>query len=52
MRLNKENVLGISKIFIGAIATFLILFGIHWIAILAGGILAILYFAIPKRYLN
>jgi hypothetical protein len=52
MRVNKETVFGLSKIFIGAMATFLILFGIHWIAILAGVILAILYFAIPKRYLN
>ncbi|MDP4285924.1 MAG: hypothetical protein Q8891_16035 [Bacteroidota bacterium] len=43
---------GIFKIFIGAIALFLILFGIHWMAILAGIILGILYFIIPKRYLN
>jgi len=42
----------VFKIFIGAIAIFLILFGIHWLAILAGTILGIIYFAIPKKYLN
>jgi len=40
---------GIIKIFLGAIATFLIVFGIHWLAILAGVILGIIYFVIPKR---
>jgi hypothetical protein len=44
-----KDALGIIKIFLGAIATFLIVFGIHWLAILAGVILGIIYFAIPKR---
>ena len=45
-----QNAAGIFKIFVGVLATFLILFGIHWIAILAGVALGIIYFAIPKRY--
>ena len=47
-----KDVLGVFKIFIGAIACFLIVCGIHWLAILTGAILSILYFAIPKRYIN
>ena len=52
MRFNMKDAPGVFKIFIGAIAIFLILFGIHWLAILAGGILGIIYFTIPKRYIN
>ena len=52
MKINLAIVIGIFKIFIGAIALFLMVFGIHWIAILAGVILGVLYFIIPKRYLN
>ena len=47
-----KDVAGICKIFTGALAAFLILFGIHWIAILAGVVLGALYIIIPKRYLN
>jgi hypothetical protein len=46
-----RNAAGISKFFIGEVAIFLILFGFHWIAILAGVVLAIIYFSIPKRHL-
>jgi hypothetical protein len=52
MKLFFGNAAGIFKIFIGALAAFLILFGIHWVAILAGVALGILYFAIPKRFLQ
>jgi hypothetical protein len=47
-----KDALGIFKIFIGAIATFLIVFGIHWLAILAGAVLGIVYFVIPKKYIS
>jgi hypothetical protein len=47
-----KDALGIFKIFIGAIATFLIVFGIHWLAILAGAVLGIIYFVIPKKYIS
>jgi len=47
-----KDALVIFKIFIGAIAIFLIVFGIHWLAILAGAILGIIYFVIPKKYIN
>jgi hypothetical protein len=49
MKINVAIVLAVFKFFIGAIALLLVLFGIHWIAILAGVILGILYFLIPKR---
>jgi len=52
MKMNAAVLLGVFKIFIGVMALFLVLFGIHWIAILSGVILGILYFIIPKRYLN
>jgi hypothetical protein len=52
MKLILKDVAGIFKIFMGTLASFLVLFGIHWIAILAGVSLGILYFAIPKRYLR
>ena len=39
----------IFKIFIGAIACFLIFFGIHWVAILAGFGLGIVYYIIPQK---
>ncbi len=52
MRFDIKDALGVFKIFIGAIASVLILFGIHWLAILAGVILGIMYFVIPKRYIN
>ena len=52
MKLILRDTAGIAKIFLGAIATFLILFGIHWMAILSGIILGALYFVIPKKYLN
>jgi hypothetical protein len=38
------------KIFLGAIASFLILFGIHWIAIITGIVLGAVYYLIPKKY--
>jgi len=47
-----KDVLGLFKIFIGAIASFLIFCGIHWLAILVGVILGIVFFAIPKKYIN
>jgi len=47
-----KDALGIFKIFIGTIATFLIVFGIHWLAILAGAVLGIVYFVIPKKYIS
>jgi len=47
-----KDAFGIFKIFIGAIATFLIVFGIHWLAILAGAVLGIIYFVIPKKYIS
>jgi len=47
-----KDALVVFKIFIGAIAIFLIVFGIHWLAILAGAILGIIYFVIPKKYIN
>jgi len=47
-----KDALGVFKIFLGAIASLLIICGIHWLAILTGVILSILYFAIPKRYIN
>jgi len=47
-----KDALVVLKIFIGAIAIFLIVFGIHWLAILAGAILGIIYFVIPKKYIN
>ncbi|HET6225945.1 MAG TPA: hypothetical protein VFF27_06675 [Bacteroidia bacterium] len=47
-----KDALVVFKIFIGAIAIFLIVFGIHWLAILAGVILGIIYFVIPKKYIN
>ena len=51
MKIISKDLAGIFKILIGALAAFLILFGIHWIAILAGVVLGALYFLIPKRYL-
>ena len=51
MKLILKDAVGIFKFFIGAIASYLILFGIHWMVILAGLVLGILYFAIPKKYL-
>ena len=47
-----KDVLGVFKIFIGAMASILIVCGIHWMAILAGVMLGIIYFVIPKRYIN
>jgi len=47
-----KDALVVFKIFIGAIAIFLIVFGIHWLAILAGAILGLIYFVIPKKYIN
>ena len=44
--------LGILKIFLGGMAVFLIVCGIHWIAILTGVILGAIYFALPKSLLN
>ena len=52
MKLISKDVVGIFKIFTGALASFLILYGIHWIAILIGVALAIVYFTIPKKYLH
>jgi hypothetical protein len=52
MKFDVKDALGIFKIFIGAIAFFLIVLGIHWLVILAGVILGIIYFVIPKRYIN
>lgn len=52
MKLVLRDAIGLFKIFIGALASFLILFGIHWIVILAGIALGIFYFAIPKRYFH
>lgn len=51
MKMILKDVAGICKILIGTLAVFLILFGIHWVAILAGIVLGALYFIIPKRHL-
>jgi hypothetical protein len=50
MNIISKDLAAISKLLIGALSAFLILFGIHWIAILAGVALGALYFIIPKRY--
>ena len=47
-----KDVLGVFKIFIGAIASFLTVCGIHWLTILAGVILSVVFFAIPKKYVS
>jgi len=39
----------ILRILLGAVACFLILFGIHWIAILTGIALGIIYYIIPRK---
>ncbi len=49
VRLILEMLPIIGKIFIGSIAGFLIFFGIHWIAILAGSVLAVIYYIIPQK---
>ena len=49
MRMVLKDVAGICKVLTGALAVFLILFGIHWIAILAGIVLGTLYYALPHR---
>jgi hypothetical protein len=51
MKLILKDAAGILKFFLGAIASYLILFGIHWMAILTGVVIGILYLAIPKKYL-
>lgn len=38
------------KTLIGAIALFLILFGIHWVAILIGVVLSGIYYLIPVKH--
>jgi hypothetical protein len=52
MRLTLNDIVGIAKVFLGALSIFLILFGIHWIVIVSGVVLGALYYAIPKRYLD
>lgn len=47
-----RDIIGMSKVFLSMISIFLILFGIHWVAILSGVILGAVYFAIPKSYVN
>ena len=42
-----KDAAGICKVLIGALAVFLILFGIHWMAILAGIVLGAVYFIMP-----
>ena len=51
MKLILKDAVGIFKILIGIIAIFLVLFGIHWMAIITGVAIGIFYFAIPKKYL-
>jgi len=48
MKFFVKDAAGIFKILIGVLGLFLILFGIHWIAILFGVALGVIYFAIPK----
>ena len=50
MKLIIEELPMLLKLFIGTIACFLILFGIHWIAILVGLFLGLLYYLLPKKY--
>jgi hypothetical protein len=52
MRQSLKDIAGIARICFGALAVFLILFGIHWKIILCGIVFAILYYAIPKKYFN
>lgn len=49
MKLILQDVAQYLKFIAGIFACFLILFGIHWIAILCGCVLAIMHFLIPKR---
>lgn len=49
MRYILKDAASLFKIFIGGIALFLILFGIHWIAIISGLILGGLYLLIPRK---
>jgi len=49
MNISLKGFLEILKFFAGTIATFLILFGIHWIVILSGVVLGAVYFCIPKQ---
>jgi hypothetical protein len=51
MSITLKDIAGIAKICFGALSIFLILFGIHWMAILFGVALGVLYYAIPKKYL-
>jgi hypothetical protein len=50
MRLITKDIIGIVKFCLGALSVFLILFGIHWMLILGGVILGVLYYAIPAKY--
>jgi hypothetical protein len=45
-----NEVPALFKLFVGTMACFLILFGIHWIAILVGLVLGIVYYMLPKVY--
>ena len=47
-----KDILPVFKFLIGTFSCFLILLGIHWIAILAGILLGVIYFVIPKKSLN
>jgi len=39
----------ILKLILGAVACFLVLFGIHWLAILIGICLGIIYYILPQK---
>ena len=49
MKLILRYALPYFKMFIGIMAAFLVLFGIHWIAISTGIVLGLLYIFIPKE---
>jgi hypothetical protein len=52
MNLPLKDAIEIFKIVTGALGLFLILFGIHWAAILVGIAMGVISYAIPKNYLH
>lgn len=49
MSVSLKGFLEIFKFYIGILAIFLMLCGIHWIAILSGVVLSAIYYCIPKN---
>lgn len=50
MKLINRNVVPYLRMFTGIMALFLVLFGIHWIAISIGICLGVAYFLMPKQH--